>query len=514
MGNEARNTETPARQLPAACSLTNRISTAQSWAETRHAVPLVVDLDGTLTPCDTLAESAIKAVKHHPATLLHMPLWLLKGRAFFKRQIATAASDHFNPAALPYNEPLLDYLRSERARGRQLILATAADRRIADAVATHLGLFDMVLASDGSDNLKGRNKLKKIERAVGQRFAYAGDHAADLPIWQASSAAVLVGVSPQVERSVRTHCVVEHTFPKQAAGVKGWVRALRMHQWIKNVLLFVPLLTGFSLFDTNKLMTMALAFLAFSLVASATYIVNDLLDLDSDRVHPRKRTRPFASAQISIFSGAIAGMVMLGGGLLIAAFISQPFFWALMLYLVLTSAYTWLLKRYVLIDVVMLSVLYTLRILAGSVAAGVEISSWLAAFSLFIFLSLALVKRCSELVSLSRSNGTLIKGRDYHVSDLPILWPLGIASALSAVVVFGMFINAAETGLRYESPQLLWGAAVVMIYWLARLWIKTGRGEMHDDPIVYSLSNFNSLFCILLIVAITVVAQFLPLGFL
>ena len=317
MGNEARNIETPARQLPAASSLTNRISTAQSWAETRHAVPLVVDLDGTLTPCDTLAESAIKAVKHHPATLLHMPLWPLKGRAFFKRQIATAASDHFNPAALPYNEPLLDYLRSERARGRQLILATAADRRIADAVATHLGLFDMVLASDGSDNLKGRNKLKKIERAVGQRFAYAGDHAADLPIWQASSAAVLVGVSPQVERSVRTHCVVEHTFPKQAAGVKGWVRALRMHQWIKNVLLFVPLLTGFSLFDTNKLMTMALAFLAFSLVASATYIVNDLLDLDSDRVHPRKRTRPFASAQISIFSGAIAGMVMLGGGLLI-----------------------------------------------------------------------------------------------------------------------------------------------------------------------------------------------------
>lgn len=513
MADATENRETQTERLPASAHAADRVAAAESWAKTRHAVPLVVDLDGTLTPTDTLAESAIKAVKHHPASLLYIPLWLLKGRAFLKRRIATTANDHFNPAALPYNEALLDYLRSERARGRQLILATAADSRIANGVATHLGLFDMVLASDGSDNLKGRHKLRKIERAVGQPFAYAGDHAADLPIWQASSAAVLVGVSPQVERSVRTHCLVEQEFPKQPAGIKGWARALRVHQWVKNVLLFVPLLTGFSLFDMDKLITMALAFLAFSLVASATYIVNDLLDLDSDRAHPRKRTRPFASAQISIHAGAAVCTAMLGGGLLIAALISQPFFWTLMLYLVLTSAYTWLLKRYVLIDVVMLSVLYTLRILAGSVAAGVQITSWLAAFSLFMFLSLALVKRCSELVSLSRSNGTLIKGRDYHVSDLPILWPLGIASALSAVVVFGMFINAAETSLRYESPQLLWGAAVVMIYWIARIWIKTGRGEMHDDPIVYSLSNVNSLFCIAVMVMITVLAQFLPQGF-
>ena len=510
MADATENPETQTGRLPASGCSADRFAAAESWAKTRYAVPLVVDLDGTLTPCDTLAESTLKAIKHHPASLLRIPLWLLKGRAFLKRRIATIADDHFNPAVLPYNEALLDYLRSERARGRQLILATAADSRIAIGVAAHLGLFDLVLASDGSNNLKGRHKLIKIELAIGQPFAYAGDHAADLPIWQASSAAVLVGVSPQVERSVRKICLIEQEFPKQPAGVKGWVRALRMHQWVKNVLLFVPLLTGFSLFDVEKLITMALAFLAFSLVASATYIVNDLLDLDSDRAHPRKRTRPFASAQISIHAGAAVCTVMLGGGLLIATLVSLPFFWTLMLYLVLTSAYTWLLKRYVLIDVIMLSVLYTLRILAGSVAANVQITSWLAAFSLFMFLSLALVKRCSELVSLSRSNGTLTKGRDYHVSDLPILWPLGIASALSAIVVFGMFINAAETGLRYESPQLLWGAAVVMLYWIARLWIKTGRGEMHDDPIIYSLSNFNSLFCIAVMVMITVIAQFLP----
>jgi 4-hydroxybenzoate polyprenyltransferase/phosphoserine phosphatase len=485
----------------------------ESLADVQHAGPLIVDLDGTLTPTDTLVEMVIKVVKHDPLTLLKIPLWLLKGRARFKQLIASHASVTFNAANLPYNESLLDYLRAEKAKGRKLVLATAADRSIAESVAAHLGLFDMVLASDGSHNLKGDNKRVMIEQAVGQPFSYAGDHAADLPIWKAASSAVLVGVSPQVERIVNSTCLVERKFPKPRAGIKTWLRALRVHQWIKNVLLFVPLLTAFSLFDISKIATMGLAFLAFSLVASATYIVNDLLDLDNDRAHPRKRSRPFASAEIGLLTGVAASVAMLIAGLAIAAFVSAPLLLTLLCYLVLTSAYTWLLKRYVLIDVVMLSVLYTLRILAGSVAAGVAVSSWLAAFSLFIFLSLALVKRCSELVSLSQAGGTATTGRDYQVRDLPILWPLGIGAALSAVVVFGIFINAEDTQLRYESPQLLWGAVVVMIYWVARLWIKTGRGEMHDDPIVYSLSNFNSLICIVVMVGITMVAQFFPIGF-
>jgi 4-hydroxybenzoate polyprenyltransferase/phosphoserine phosphatase len=482
-------------------------------ATARRSIPLIVDLDGTLTPTDTLVELVIKAVKHDPAILLKIPLWLLKGRAPFKQFIAAQAGAHFDAAALPYNQVLLDYLREEKAQGRRLILATAADARIAHSVAAHLGLFDTVLASDGSHNLKGDNKRLMIERTVGQPYAYAGDHAADLPIWKSAAAAVLVGVSPQVERSVREHCVVEQTFPSPSASLKSWMRALRMHQWIKNMLLFVPVLTAFSLPDLQKLVTVGVAFLAFSLVASATYIVNDLLDLDSDRAHPRKRSRPFASAEIGLVGGAAISVVMLAAGLAIAGLVSGALLATLLCYLVLTSAYTWLLKRYVLIDVLMLSVLYTLRILAGAVAASVSISSWLAAFSLFVFFSLALVKRCSELVSLSRAGGGMTKGRDYHVSDLPVLWPLGIGAALSAIVVFGLFINAHETQVRYESPQVLWGAAVVMIYWISRLWIKTGRGEMHDDPIIYSLTNFNSLVCITVIVGLTMIAQFVPLGF-
>ncbi|MDQ3060364.1 MAG: UbiA family prenyltransferase [Pseudomonadota bacterium] len=480
---------------------------------THHAMPLIVDLDGTLTPTDTLVELSLKAFKHHPVTLLKIPAWLLKGRAQFKQLVAAEAAGHFNAATLPYNEALLDYLRAEKAGGRTLILATAADQSIAQGVAAHLGLFDRVLASDGSYNLKGDNKRRMIERTVGQPFAYAGDQAADLPIWKAAAAAVLVGVSPQLERIVSAHCPVERKFPKPGAGLKTWSRALRIHQWIKNVLLFVPLLTAFSLFDLGKIATMGLAFMAFSLVASATYIVNDLLDLDSDRAHPRKRSRPFASAQISLLTGAAASAAMLLAGLAIAALTSRALLLTLLCYLALTSAYTWLLKRYVLIDVVMLSVLYTLRILAGSVAVSVEVSPWLAAFSLFIFLSLALVKRCSELVALRQAGTSMTPGRDYQVADLPILQPLGVGAALSAVVIFGLFINAGETQLRYESPHLLWGAAVVMIYWMARLWIKTGRGEMHDDPIIYSLTNFNSLICIVVMVAITVAAQLFPTGF-
>lgn len=482
-------------------------------AQARRSLPLIVDLDGTLTPTDTLVETLIKAVKHDPAIVLKIPLWLLKGRAPFKQFIAMQAGAHFDAATLPYNQVFLDYLREEKAQGRRLILATAADASIANSVADHLGLFDAVLASDGSHNLKGDNKRLMIERTVGQPFAYAGDHAADLPIWKSAAAAVLVGVSPQVERSVRANCVVEQSFSSPRASLKSWMRALRMHQWIKNVLLFVPVLTAFSLPDIHKLVTVGVAFLAFSLVASATYIVNDLLDLESDRAHPRKRSRPFASAEIGLVDGAIASVVMLAAGLAIAGLVSGALLATLLCYLVLTSAYTWLLKRYVLIDVLMLSVLYTLRILAGAVAASVSISSWLAAFSLFMFFSLALVKRCSELVSLSDAGGSMTRGRDYRVSDLPVLWPLGTGAALSAIVVFGLFINAPETQVRYESPQLLWGAAVVMIYWISRLWIKTGRGEMHDDPIIYSLSNFNSLICITVIVGLTMIAQFVPVGF-
>lgn len=466
--------------------------------------PIVVDLDGTLTPTDTLVESLVKLVKRSPVYLLRLPVWLFKGRAGFKETVAGHANISVN--RLPYSEPLLTYLRGEKERGRRIILATAAHKSIADGVTAHLGIFDDVLATDAGHNLKGKAKLDAIRRRYGDEFVYAGNSQADIPIWLAAKAAVLVGVSPDIAKIVRSSVPIELEFPKDSGGLRSWLYALRVHQWLKNLLLFVPLLTAFSFTEISKLVTVATAFLAFSFAASSTYVVNDLWDLDSDRAHPRKRLRPFANAKLQILHGLAVAAIAIVLAIALALAVSKSFLLMLLLYMVLTSAYSWTLKQQVLIDVLMLSILYTLRILAGSVAIGIVTSTWLLAFSVFVFLSLALVKRCAELVTLDQNGVANTRGRDYRVSDLAVLWPLGVGAALSAVVVFGLFISAPETQMRYATPNLLWLAAIGLIYWLARLWIKTSRGEMHDDPMIYAIKDRGSRITILVIICITLVA--------
>lgn len=477
---------------------------------TTRTVPLVVDLDGTLTPTDTLVESLVKVVKQSPMNLLRLPLWLMRGRAGFKEAIAAQAG--ITAEHLPYREPLLHYLREQKTMGRQIVLATAAHHTIADGVAKYLGLFDQVLATQSGHNLKGKAKLQAIQEKVGMDFVYAGDSQADVPIWRAAQAAVLVGVSDGTGAAIRRDVPIEREFPRENIGLAVWLRALRVHQWLKNLLIFVPLLTAFSFTDISKLTSMALAFLAFSFAASATYMVNDLWDLENDRAHPRKRLRPFASASLPILHGLAVAAAALALAFILALVVSQGFFLMLLLYLVLTSAYSWVLKEYVLIDVLMLSLLYTLRILAGSVAIGIATSSWLLAFSVFMFLSLALVKRCAELVSLGEGGTAATRGRDYRVTDLVVLWPLGVGAALSSVVVFGLFISAPETQGRYATPQLLWLVAIGLIYWLARLWVKTSRGEMHDDPVVYAIKDRGSRVTVFAMIAVMMAAHFLTLG--
>lgn len=474
-----------------------------------EALPIVVDLDGTLTTTDTLVESLVKLVKTSPLSLLRIPFWLSRGRARFKEAVAERVS--LSAAHLPYHEGFVSYLRSQKDEGRSIILATAAHAKIAQNVSDHFGIFDAVLATESGVNLKGSAKLKSIQEKLGTDFVYAGDSAADMPIWKSAKAAILVGVRPGVASAVRQLGPVAHEFPKARAGIKTWLRAMRIHQWLKNVLLFVPLLTAFSFLDLAKFSTAIVAFFAFSMAASATYIVNDLWDLESDRAHPRKRERPLASGRIPIVKavGVAAGMLLLGLGLAFA--ISKLFFAMLLFYLAITSAYSWTLKSYVLIDVIVLSLLYTLRILAGSAAVGIVVSSWLLAFAVFIFLSLALVKRCSELIGLGHAGQTATRGRDYRVSDLAVLWPLGVGAALSSVVIFGLFISAPETQLRYATPELLWLAAVGLIYWLARIWIKTSRAEMHDDPLIYAIRDKGCLITTILMVLSVILAHFVSL---
>lgn len=477
-------------------------------APSSTTLPLVVDLDGTLTPTDTLVESVLLLAKRRPLALCKLPFWLLRGREVMKSEIARRVG--IDPEELPWRDDLLDWLRQERAGGRELVLATAAHRSIAEGVAGHLQLFDRVLATDDTRNLKGANKLAAIRAEVGPAFAYAGDSAADLPVWQGAQAAVLVGASDSVARSVRARHPVEREFARPAAGPAVWRKALRMHQWAKNLLLFVPLLTAFSFLPAD-LATMALAFLCFSVAASSTYIANDLWDLGNDRRHPRKRLRPFASGVLPVTSGVAAAVLLLGLSFALA-FVVKPAFAAMLLaYVVLTTAYSWFLKERVLVDVLVLSLLYTMRIVTGSVAVGIHTSSWLLAFSLFLFLSLALVKRCAELQLLQARGQASAHGRDYRVVDLAVLWPMGLASALCAVVVLGLFINAPETRERYASPDLLWGLVALMIYWLGRLWIKTARGEMDDDPVLYALKDRGSRAVVVAMVGVALCAYFFGL---
>lgn len=472
--------------------------------------PIVVDLDGTLTKTDTLVESVIRLVRGSPATIFQLPLRLLAGRASFKRWVASRVQ--IGAEQLPYAEPLLAYLKEQKAGGRRIVLATAADESIAHAVAAHLAIFDDVLASDGNTNLKGTNKLGAIQALVGNRFAYAGDSRADIPIWQAATAAVLVGVPSAVKAALGGRVPVEREFVNEPVGLRTWLKAIRIHQWLKNLLIVVPLLTSFGFLDPGRLFTVFAAFIAMSLAASATYIVNDLWDLENDRRHARKRLRPFASGRIPIANGVAGAALLLAAGLGIAAAVSGAYLAMMLLYLVVTTAYSLVLKEYVLIDVMTLSLLYTLRIVAGAVAIGVETSAWLLAFSVFVFLSLALVKRCSELIALRQAGQEAARGRDYRVSDVDVLWPLGIGSALSSVVVFGLFINTPQTLERYRHPELLWAVAFGLIYWLSRLWIKTSRGEMHDDPIVYALKDRGSRVTVAFMVCAALLAHFLPHG--
>lgn len=459
------------------------------------AAPLVLDLDGTLLRTDTLVESVLVLLKRNPLHIFQVLLWALAGPLTLKNRLAERVS--LNVALLPWRQDLLEWVRGQRATGREVVLATAAHRTIADAVAAHLGLFDQVLATDGTVNLKSEQKLEAIRAAVGPSFVYAGDNRADLPIWRAGSAAIVVGAPVALRAQAAALAPIEAEFGQPEGRLRTWLHALRVHQWVKNLLIFVPLFTAFAFTQPGKVLAAVVLFVAFSLAASGTYLMNDLWDLESDRQHPRKRERAFASGRLPALQGLAATAALLLLGLALALSVNLQTAAMLVGYVVLTTAYSWVLKSYVLIDVLTLALLYTYRVLAGGVAAGIEVSQWLLAFSVFTFFSLALVKRCGELVSLQQAGRDAARGRDYRVSDLVVLWPFGAAASICATVVFGLYVATPETAARFTHPRVLWLVAVLLIYWFGRLWIKTSRGEMHDDPIVFALRDRGSRITVL-----------------
>ena len=453
--------------------------------------PLFVDLDGTLIKTDLLIESAFFLLKKQPWMLLFMLYWLAFGRARLKEEIAIRSTLDFS--VLPLQKEFVAYLNSEANRGRILYLATASDRRLAEPMAERLGIFMQVLASDGHRNLKGTRKLEAILACCNHsEFDYAGNAHVDLAIWAKARRAIIVNPDNGVVAKVRKrNYAVQQVFDDRPPIAKTWLRALRIHQWAKNVLLGAPILTAHA-FSFSAIAEAATAFIAFGLVASATYLLNDLLDLVADRHHPRKCKRPFAAGNIGLAPGVLAMIWLFVAGFCVALQLSNGFLLTLLAYLALTISYSFYFKRVMLVDVLLLASLYTIRIVAGAYAIDVPISSWLLGFSMFIFLSLALVKRCTELMAMQRLSLDTMKGRDYHVSDYPMLSTMGIAAGYLSILVLALFISSPDSISKYHHPVYLWLLCPLMIYWVSRLWLKTSRGEMHDDPLIFSLKDQSS----------------------
>lgn len=472
-------------------------------------IPLCVDLDGTIVRSDLLIEGFFALVAENPAAVFRVPVWLLHGKAFLKSEIARRT--HLDVASLPYNERLLAYLREQHASGRRLVLATASPVEYAKQVADHLGIFSDVMATDGAVNLSGKRKAEALEQRFGESgFDYAANGSTDLAVWQRTRRALLVDTGAGVARAARKIATVETVIENARPGAGDYLKALRIHQWSKNMLVFVPLMGAHRVGELDLLLQSILAFLAFGFCASSVYLLNDLLDLPADRMHPNKRTRAFAAGTIPIAQGVVLVPVLLLAAFGIAFYLPPIFAGVLGLYYLGTLAYSLWLKRVVLVDVLLLAGLYTFRVLAGAAAIEVAPSFWLLAFSVFLFLSLALAKRHAELKVLLTHGSDKTHGRGYRAEDIDALLSLGTSAGYMAVLVLALYINSAEIRELYQRPEAIWLLCPLLLYWISRVWLGAHRGKLHDDPVVFALKDHVSRLVLLLAAAIVLTAIYAP----
>ena len=456
-------------------------------------IPLCVDLDGTLAKTDLLLETIVNAIKTHWIHLFLIPAWFFSGKAAAKSKLATIGS--IDPSTIPYNDDLIEYLRREHERGRKIVLATASDRKIAEPIARHLGFFDDVIASDGINNLKGETKANALADLYGERgFAYAGNSRSDLPVWRRAKSALLINTNRSVSRTVADLLPIERKFDDRKSILRAFIREIRPYQWVKNLLIFIPPIVGHILSDATVLFRTIITFEAFCLAASGTYLMNDLLDLETDRNHPRKRNRPFASGELPLSFG-LAGPLLMATALAIGFAVSSGILIIVSMYLSISLVYSKYLKTKPLVDVFCLAALYTIRVFAGGVSSGSGVSIWLLNFSGFLFLSLGFLKRHAEYTLAHQStDSTVNTRRGYTRTDSILLMMMGIGSSFIASLVLGFYVNSMQAHIAYKNPSLLWGIVPLILFWQCRMWLSTVRGYMHDDPIVYAAKDKVSYY--------------------
>jgi 4-hydroxybenzoate polyprenyltransferase len=464
----------------------------------KSSLPLYVDLDGTLTLADVTFESIVAYIKKNPLNVFLILFWLLKGRSFCKRQVAHRVQ--MDTSSLPLEKHFWEYLKEEHAKGRKLILASASDEILVKPIANRLEIFCDVIAGQGQENISGKNKLNKIKEHVGDaEFAYAGNSNVDFEVWVGANEQIVVSNSRHFISRVKTRFPEAHDF-FSAKNYPSYLSILRPHQWVKNVLVFAPLILAHRIFELSLILVSIQAFIAFSLCASAVYTVNDLFDIEADRLHKRKRARPFASGEVQVKFGLLLAPALFFISFILALQINHAFFICLAIYFAVTFAYSSKLKQVAIIDIIILALLYTLRIIAGGAATVVPVSQWLMSFSLFLFLSLACIKRFSELYFQS-DNGEKLPGRGYSKSDLNAIAAFGISSAYISMLVLVFYVNSKEVTALYLKQEVLWLLCPVLLYWISRMWLKTWRGEVHDDPIVYALKDPTS-YCVVMIIGL------------
>jgi len=427
---------------------------------------LCVDLDGTLIKSDMLLETFLLLAFKSPLKLVLIPFWLLKGRAYLKKKIANLIT--FDPAVLPYNKTFFDFLKQKHASGSKIILTTASDQSIADSIAIHLGIFDQVIGSNGAINRIGSKKLSIIKEHY-DTFDYAGNEIRDLKLWREAKNSIIVSNKPWLVNRLKKIIKFSNEFVEESNLIKNVLKALRVHQWVKNLLLLLPLFLAHKFQDYSAILDSGFAFFSFCFCASAFYIFNDLSDLNSDRQHPTKKNRPFASGDLSIGTGIMMVPILLGISILLALKLPGQFFNALIIYAILTGLYSSYFKKIVVLDVVILSSFYTIRLFAGALAVNVQISQWLLAFSMFMFLSLAFAKRFSELYAMRERKQSEAKGRGYVSVDLEQVSQLGSASGYISVLVMVLYVNSSEVTALYSSPKLLWLICPLLLYWIGRV---------------------------------------------
>ncbi len=457
-------------------------------------LPLYVDLDGTLIKSDLTLESLLTLVKRNVLYVLLLPIWLLRGRAFLKHQLSRRVTLSFD--SLPFNREFLAFLEGEKRRGRSLTLISASNAALVEQLRASTDLFDAAYGSDEKTNLRGSNKLRRIrELNAGGQFAYAGNSRADLPLWAAASEVISVNCDRSLARGVGQG--EQRNFDTPVAPLVALWRAMRPHQWLKNGLLFLPLLLSHQLDRSDLVWHSLIGFVSFCLCASSVYLLNDLLDLNSDRQHHSKKHRPFASGALDLYYGFVAIPLLLLAAFLIALFLPRPFLLVLIAYWALTCAYSLLLKQLLIVDVLTLAALYTLRVVAGSEAIGVVTTNFLIAFSLALFLSLALVKRVAELSKPSVAGQSNIAGRAYSDSQIVPLTVVGLIAAALAVGVLAFYVTAPDTTGLYSSPMVLWAICPLLLFMLARIWWLTRMGKMDEDPVLFAAGDRLSQLLVL-----------------